>query len=59
MITNTKHNIVPTTYGGIHHGGHNGEYDYHCTKCGASDWIAYYGNVTQLNFYNKPCIPKK
>lgn len=27
---------------------HNGEYWYHCTKCGAKDWIASYGTKDQL-----------
>lgn len=40
------------------HGGHNGEYDYICTKCGARDWIASYGTLDQLDFYSKPCKEK-
>lgn len=51
----TKHNIIPTTFNGAHPGGHNGEYDYHCTKCGKQDWIASYGTLPQLNFYSTPC----
>lgn len=38
-------------------GGHNGEYYYKCTKCGASDWIASYGHLHELNFYNTTCTP--
>lgn len=51
----SKHNIIPTTFSGVHSGGHRGEYDYHCTKCGKQDWIAGYGTLSQLNFYGTPC----
>jgi len=37
------------------HGGHNGEYYYTCTKCGARDWIASYGTLSEL-CSDKPCI---
>lgn len=36
-------------------GGHNGEYVYRCTRCGARDWIASYGTLAQLN--SQPCRP--
>lgn len=38
---------------------HNGEYWYKCKLCGKSDWIASYGTLDQLNFYNKECINDK
>lgn len=28
---------------------HNGEYWYKCKTCGATDWIASYGTMSQLN----------
>jgi len=34
---------------------HNGEYWYKCSICGASDWIANYGTVDQLD--PKECKP--
>jgi hypothetical protein len=47
----TKHNIVEDGLS-----PHNGEYWYKCTKCGKSDWIAFYGDLRQLNFYDEYCI---
>jgi hypothetical protein len=38
---------------------HNGEYWYKCIKCGKSGWIASYGTLNQLNFYNKECVNDK
>lgn len=54
-MKSTEHNIKADNLGG----GHNGEYDYRCTECGASDWIAIYGTEDQLNFYDTPCPGKK
>jgi hypothetical protein len=34
---------------------HKGAYYYKCTKCGKSDWIASYGDLSQLNFIDKAC----
>lgn len=53
-MNKTGHNIV--AYG--LNGGHNGEYYYKCTKCGASDWIPAHGRTYELNFYSKPCTPE-
>lgn len=36
---------------------HKGEYWYKCSKCGASDWIASYGNKNQL--MPQKCNPTK
>jgi hypothetical protein len=47
----TEHNIVDNGLS-----PHNGEYWYKCTKCGKSDWIASYGTLNQLYFYNEHCI---
>lgn len=54
MDAKLKHNIVED---GVDI--HKGDYWYKCTKCGQSDWIAFYETKEQLDFYNKPCVPKE
>lgn len=34
---------------------HENEDWYKCIKCGKSDWIASYGTLSQLSFYDQPC----
>ncbi len=50
MINENGHEIV---FDGL--SPHNGEYWYKCVKCGKSDWIASYGTINQLSFYDQPC----
>jgi hypothetical protein len=38
-------------------GGHNGEYDYECVKCGVTNWLPRYGDITHLP--QGPCYPRK
>jgi hypothetical protein len=35
---------------------HGAKHFYKCEKCGASDWIASYGEEYQLNFIDTPCV---
>lgn len=50
-MNSTEHSIK---FGGC--SPHNGEYWHSCQSCGASDWIANYGTLDQLDFFSKPCI---
>lgn len=49
-----KHNLI---FDGL--SPHNGEYWYKCSICGQKDWIASYGTMQQLNFYNRECVSEQ